>query len=479
MFKINSNFFKNKEKQAKIKQNKPKTKKTKEQIKQKNEEKRQFLKDKNEFEQKFYRLMLELGLYNKFNRTYWLRIIEKTNYGFYAQLYLVDGLSFSKFKENIGVIQENLQCIWIMKTEQFRDYADLKIVLNPLDEDIKYENPKIKPWHMYIGLGFTLTPIINKNVNEICNFLFSGATRSGKTRFIYQVLLSWILSCTPEEVSLYLTDIAKDEYINFENIKHVKWYANDLDKLHSMMLFLDKELDRRKLLISKIRKKGLGTTIVDYNKINGIKKLSYSYILIDELSIIMPDNTDSKAEKEIKQEILDIIKRIEKTGAGMGLFILAATQKTSKDEMIPIIKNMSALRLSFRANDRPSSEVVMGDSSAVGLAKRYAVYSFNGGEEKDYLFSPYLDMKMVSELLEPYYTDEFKANRIKNNSTVQSYELPKQITKYNPDANIDNKNIIWKINIKLKEYKGGFENIKTPKVETKLVALKGGNFVDY
>jgi hypothetical protein len=289
-----------------------------------------FLKTAYEFEEKFYGLMFELNLLNKFDETYDLIIMEETNYGYYAQLYLRTGLTFDELKQKQNAIQQNLNCLWIMKTEQFKNYAEIQIVTKPLDSTILYVNPKIKPWEMYMGLNFTLNPIINKNINELCMVLLSGATRTGKTRLIYMILLSWILSCTPQEVELYLTDIAKDEYINFEYIEHVKYYSNTIEKLYNMMLLLDKKFNERKKLMSGLRKIGKGTNIVDYNNLYKNNKLAYCYILIDELSIIMPDNSDSEEEREIKNVILDIIRNLEKTGAGMGIFLI---QRIIKDWM--------------------------------------------------------------------------------------------------------------------------------------------------
>lgn len=432
------------------------SKKTKEEI----NENKQFLKEKNEFEQKFYRLMLELGLYNKFNRTYWLKIVEKTNYGFYAQLYLVDGLNFNTLKSKIGDIQESLCCIWIMKTKQFQNYADIKIVTKPLDENLPYENPELKPWQIYLGLSFTLNPIII-NMNKYCMFLLSGATGTGKTTLKYQILLSWILSCKPNEVEIYLSDIAKNEYNNFQHVSHIKYYASELNELVIMMEKVENEFQKRKKMISITREKGIATNIFEYNKISK-NKLSYIIVDIDELSMLLPDKSDSNDEKELKQKALDILKALSKKGRGMGIFTFVATQKTTKDEMPSIIKNMSAVRISFRANDTVSSEVIMGDSSAVGLANRYAVYSLNGGSDKDYLFSPYLNIEILNDMLEPYINEKFKRN--------------KNISK----KKIFDSNMI-EINTVLKEYKGEITNMSMAKdiEQTKFICLKGGNYIDY
>jgi hypothetical protein len=369
-----------------------------------------FIKAKTEFKEKFYRLMFELGLYNKFNKTYFLQIMNETNYGFYAQLYLVDGLSFKQLQTKIGEIQEGLCCIWIMQTKQFENYASVKIVTQPLDEELEYESPKIKPWQMYLGLDFSMKPIVI-DVIKNCMMLCGGATNKGKTRWIYCVLLSWILGCTPQQVELYISDIAKDEYVLFKNVKHVKRYANELKELHSLVLELRKKFEERKGLISKYRETGEATNIWEYNQLNK-KKLSYVYFVIDELSVLMPDKTDSEEEKDMKGEILGITKMLEKTARAMGIYVITATQKTTREEMPSIIKNMSAVRVSFGANDAVSSEVIMGDSSAVGLQQRYAVYSLNGGEKKDYLFSPYLSTDMLKKLLEPYIDKPIKTKSI-------------------------------------------------------------------
>lgn len=358
-------------------------------------------KEEIRFKIKFYELMFELDLYNKFKKTYHLDIKEETEYGFYAYIHLQPGLSFKALIENKKIIEENLQCLWIMKQEQFKSYAKVNIVTKPLDESIEFQSPKIKPWQTYLGLSFAREPIIIDN-NKHCMSLLAGATGSGKTRYIYMILLSWILSCTPQEVALYIADIVKSEYINFKNVAHVRFYAETLDELQEMMESLNKEFERRKRLIGELRENELGTNIKDYNKANPRRKLPYCYLLIDELSIVNVDYTDSKEEKEKKRYILDTIKRLEKTGRSLGMFCFMATQKTSKEEMPIVIKDMSAVRISFRANDGASSLVVMGDDSAEGLMDRVAVYSLNGGADKSYLFSPTLTMDRLNSLLKPY-----------------------------------------------------------------------------
>jgi DNA segregation ATPase FtsK/SpoIIIE-like protein len=298
----------------------------------------------------------------------------------------------------------------------------VQIVLNPVDENMEYVNPQIKSNELYLGLSFS-NQIQKNNNNENCMFLLAGATGSGKTRYIYQVLLSWILNCSPNEVQIYLSDIAKNEYIQFKNVKHIKYYAAELEELESMMRIVSKEYERRKRLISGYREKGMATNISEYNKLIKTNKLPYCYVVIDEFSILLPDKTDSKEEKKIKEFILDTLKRLSKLGRSLGMFTFIATQKTTREEMPSILKNMSAVRISFRANDLISSEVIMGNNSATGLPPRVAVYSLNGGTTTEYLYAPKLTINKLKELLGPH---------IENKTT----NYPKKNTSQNNDVTV-------------------------------------------
>lgn len=381
--------------------------------------KRKISKEEIKFKEKFNEVMFELDLYNKFKKTYKLDIKSETNYGYYAHLYLESGLSFNMLDEKREVIEQNLQCIWAMKFQPFRSYAEVQIVLRPVDESVEFENYNIKPNEFYLGLSFA-NKLQKINADENHMFLLAGATGSGKTRYIYQVLLSWIMGCSPDEVWLYLADIIKNEYIQFQNVKHVKYYASDLEELYKMMGLVDKEMRRRNKIITSYREKGLATNIYEYNKINKSNKLAYCYVMIDEFSVIQPNAADNKEEKEMKKYILAVIGQFAKVGRSLGMFLFTATQKPVKEEMPPIIKNMSGVRICFKVNDDVSSRVIMENNSAVGLPNRVAVYSLDGGTNVDYLYSPKLitEDKELQKMLEPYMReDKLSQNKLKLNES--------------------------------------------------------------
>jgi hypothetical protein len=369
-------------------------------LKRPNKEEIQLQKDKIDFTNKFRELMFEKGLYNNLGKTYKLYLKDKTDYGYDGEVGLNVGLSYDDLEAKKAYIQQYLQCMWIMKYETFDKNASLQIVNKPIDTSVKFVVPEVKAYQLYLGYDFKLNPIINENNVEDCMFLLAGATGSGKTRYMYQVLLCWILNCSVNEVELYLCDIAKDEYSLFQWCKHVKTYCKTVEQLYWMLKYLMIKLEKRKRILSIAREEGLSSSILEYNETHK-SKLSFCYAFIDEYSVIVPMSTDCKEKKQMKEEIIDMLSVFSKEGRNVGIFVFTALQKTSKEEMgKSVIKNMAGVRISFRANDYASSEVVMGDGSAVGIPKRYAVYSQNGGTDKNFMFSPYIDIPMVKKMLE-------------------------------------------------------------------------------
>ena len=433
----------------------------------------------------FYRIMFEKGIYNKEVRTFELVIDKCTEYGYEGSLKQVPGITFSDLEEVMEKLQQELACLFILKNELFNTVAKVTIIKKGIDEDLEYTPPnELKPYEMHLGTDLVGNNIIN-DCNKNCMFLFGGATGSGKTRFIYTMLLSWIMKCDPKEIGLYVGDVAKQEYVNFQDVAHVKGYAEELEELYAIMMYFFDEIKRRRKVLKELRKSKKGTNIREYNDINKVK-MEYSYILIDEFSVIIPDDTDTNKEKYMKNRILSVIKTISKMGRSLGIFVILCTQKTSKDEMPPILKNMSAVRLSTRANDEISSQVILGDNSACGIPSRYFIYSFNGGSDKNYGYAKKLEIPYMNEILDRYedfgakridymkkyyYTDEYLNPPAKDED--KKFSIRHKEIKESNDYNVKKDNVI----IELKKIEEEFEELEIGDKKDKLILED--NYLDF
>lgn len=468
--KIESTFKKKQARDFNIeeieKQNKILEVEEKNRIKEEEEEKENELKDiANEFTKRFNREMFEHRLYNSFNKTYKLTALTKTPYGFTAQIELVSGLNFIKLKEHLTGLQQSLDSILILDYRNNKKVGTLKVILKDINVYTPFEPQHIRPNQMYLGMSFLNEPLII-DCNKYCMFIVAGATGSGKTRYLYTILLSWISHCSPSEIGIFLSDLAKSEFSGFRYVKHVEEYAEELKDLWLIAQFLSMEMDRRKKILAKYRdrKNDAATNIEEYNMIEPNKKMKYYFCLIDEFSAIMPDATDSEDEKIMKEKILAVLKKIAKQGRSLGIFCILATQKTTKEEMPAILKNMSAVRISFRANDSISSEVILGDDCAVGLDDRIAFYSLNGGADKDYLFSPNLETNYMNAIIARHsnrsYQKESLDIRIKaleareNQKSFVETEYKKKEEKKQKSVLPENSNLFRKpvVNYEIQDY---------------------------
>lgn len=364
-------------------------------------------KEKEKFLLAFNEEMFGFGLYNKFNLTYELDLAEVTDYGYKGTIKPVPGLGFDKLKAIQENLEVNLHSYIQFDYELSKKTSDIIFITKGFCFNKKFSCPHIKPNEIFLGYNYT-TDNIKVDCNKHCMFLIAGATGAGKTRFLYCVLLAWITSCSEDEVHLYLSDVAKNEFNVFKNDKHVKGYAETIEELKEMCLEIQDKIEERKKLLDPYRAHTLATNINEYNKLineynktsnEKIEKLPYIYINLDEFSAIVEDKTDTEEIKSCKELIMDILKDIAKIGRSIGIFCIISTQKTTKEEIPPILKNMSAVRISFRANDAISSQVILGDDKATKLRDRLGLYSLTGGNDQEYLISPLLDIEDITPLL--------------------------------------------------------------------------------
>lgn len=402
------------------------------------------VKEQFELEEKFYRQMFEHGLLNKRADTYQINLTDKTDYGWKGYLKSEFGLSFNQIQNDrvIDSINENLECIFMINPTKMSGKAPIKIINKKCDPKIPYENPNVKPDEVFIGMNLEWQPI-KIDANKHCHFLIAGATGSGKSRGLHMTIASWIMGCKPNEVELYLADLFSDEMAIFKWCKHVKYYANDIPQFYKMLKYLYTKLQKRIKVISPLIEDGICQNMPEYNQ-QTKNKMTYVYIVIDEFSIIMPSKGDSKEDRQIKEECLDILCKISKLARKMGMFLIIGLQKTVKDEIPTIIKSSSGTRICYRTNDRITSEVLLESHEAYGLEPRYAIYQLNGNTS-DMLFTPYIDIKNIKQLIQPHVDknkskinlDEFVEAKVEliKRQPYSSYSQKKKIIRSNAPDN--------------------------------------------
>lgn len=199
-------------------------------------------------------------------------------------------------------------------------------------------------------------------IDKTPHLLVAGATGSGKSVCINNIIVSILMRAKPDEVKLVLVDPKKVELSMYEGIPHLLIpVVTDPKKasraLHKIVL----EMESRYDLFSETGTKNI-STYNDYIKKkygkNSDKKLPYIVVIIDELADLM-----LVAAKEVE----DSIMRITQMARAAGIHLIVATQRPSTDVITGVIKANIPSRISFTVSSSIDSRTILGMSGAEKL----------------------------------------------------------------------------------------------------------------
>ena len=321
------------------------------------------------------KLMAYTGNYNQKHMTYILKNIEVTDYGYSCRIFNSDGLNLFKLEDKnlVEIIQGSFGCTFVTKYKPKSKYLDAKFIMKSIDS-LEFKPIRLKPWELFFSMGIDGKPLI-ADMLKYPHVLVQGATNSGKTCFLDIAMVNLIATESSEDVHLYIAQSDKSDQIVYRKCKHCKAYADKLEKIYALTNYLVKKVEERDVLLQPYIESFLCKNIFDYNKaidkkIIKAKKFTYDYLIIDEYASLMPDGEHDSTKKTMKQKIQDNIERLIQIGRSSGLYILIGTQRATVDKLPSFIKAMSNTIVSFRVNNRKSSEVALDSDEALVLEQR-------------------------------------------------------------------------------------------------------------
>jgi len=228
---------------------------------------------------------------------------------------------------------------------------------------------------LYLGKNASAEPII-ADLSTMPHMLLAGTTGSGKSVCINSIIMSILLSCTPEEARFILVDPKMVELAAFENIPHLLCpIINDMRKAEEILEWAATKMDERYELLKEAGVRN----IAGYNRLGakelydrlGIEdeedqkrvlvRMPYYVIIIDELADLMMTSS-----KEVEIHII----RIAQKARAVGIHLVLATQRPSVDVVTGLIKSNMPCRLSFRVASRQESRIILDQNGAEILMGR-------------------------------------------------------------------------------------------------------------
>ncbi|MBQ6517602.1 MAG: DNA translocase FtsK 4TM domain-containing protein [Anaerolineaceae bacterium] len=216
-------------------------------------------------------------------------------------------------------------------------------------------------------LGIALGKDINgatfgADLTRMPHLLIAGATGSGKSVCLNAILACLLLHNSPDQLKLVLVDPKRVELTGYNGIPHlITPVVTDIEQVGNVLQWVLREMDMRNL---HFMENGV-RNIQEYNRKFTNRKLPYIVVVIDELANLM---------MEAASDIENSIVRLAQTARAMGIHLIVATQRPSRDVITGTIKGNLPTRIAFAVASYVDSQVILDRPGAENLFGKGDMY---------------------------------------------------------------------------------------------------------
>ncbi len=223
---------------------------------------------------------------------------------------------------------------------------------------------------IFLGKDVSGRPLV-VDMCKMPHLLIAGRTGTGKSVCLNTLILSMLMTRTPEQVKLLLIDPKMVELSPYKRVPHLMHpVITDMKKAEAVLAWAVDKMEERYDLLARVGVRHLDS----YNKLDhetrmdrmGIdlaseeaalipKRMPYIVIVADEMADLM-----MTSGKEVENHII----RLAQKSRAVGIHLVLATQKPTVDVITGLIKSNLPARISFQVASRTDSRVVLDENGA-------------------------------------------------------------------------------------------------------------------
>ena len=238
--------------------------------------------------------------------------------------------------------------------------------------------------------------------------LIAGATGSGKSVCISNLLLSLIYRFRPDELEMVLIDPKIVEFAIYRDLPHlIHPVVTDPKQAVQALKWLVREMERRYATLAEKSVRNLA----GYNAkavAEGFAKLPYIVLVIDELADLMMTSA---------QDVEAPLARLAQMSRAVGIHTVIATQRPSVNVITGVIKANFPTRIAFQVSSQIDSRTILDGKGAEALQGRGDMLFCPPGVGRiQRLQAPFVDdgeieriVTMLKGQLQPRYRVELRA----------------------------------------------------------------------
>ncbi len=226
------------------------------------------------------------------------------------------------------------------------------------------------------GRKLQIPILLGKAVNGECVFsdltkmphcLIAGATGSGKSVCINTIVMSILLNARPDEVKLLMVDPKKVELTQYSRLPHmIAPVITEPHGAYAALQWLVKEMQVRYEILKQLGLRNISA--FNSRKINKDLEASLNIPIPEQMPFIVAI-VDEFADLMMvsSADIETPIARIAQMARAVGIHLILATQRPSREVITGIIKANIPTRISFKVASRVNSQIVLDEIGAESL----------------------------------------------------------------------------------------------------------------
>lgn len=247
-------------------------------------------------------------------------------------------------------------------------------VPNPQPQEVGFKDMLLayqqgsQKFHIPILLGQAVNgDYVMSDLTKMPHCIIAGATGSGKSVCINTLIMSILLTAKPDQIKLVMVDPKKVELTPYSKLPHMlapvitesqgaaaalNWMVKEMEKRYEILKLVGvRNIDAfNKRIVNAEAEAALERDIPPF--------MPYIVGIIDELADLM---------MVASQDIETPIARIAQMARAVGIHLILATQRPSREVITGLIKANFPTRISFKVASRVNSQIVLDETGAESL----------------------------------------------------------------------------------------------------------------
>ncbi len=215
------------------------------------------------------------------------------------------------------------------------------------------------------------------DLTKMPHLLIAGATGSGKSVCINTIVISILMNISPDKVKLLMVDPKKVELTQYSELPHmIAPVITEAHGAYAALQWLVREMHHRYEMFKQTGCRNI--TSFNHRKIDREKEASLTFEVPEKLPLMVAIIDEFADLMMVSSSDLETpIARIAQMARAVGIHLILATQRPSREVITGIIKANFPTRIAFKVASRINSQIILDENGAESLLG-------NG----DLLFSP-------------------------------------------------------------------------------------------